>query len=91
MALGLGEGAEANASLAVAVIGGLSVSTFLTLVFVPTLYFIVETWRASRRAKGFEDPRVQGSQGSRYERSSKGKAKIKTLGFQILISFSSNP
>jgi len=49
MALGLGEGAEANASLAIAVIGGLSVSTFLTLVFVPTLYFIAESWRAKRR------------------------------------------
>jgi CzcA family heavy metal efflux pump len=61
MALGLGEGAEANASLAIAVIGGLSVSTFLTLVFVPTLYFIVENWRASGRAKGFEGPRVQGA------------------------------
>jgi multidrug efflux pump subunit AcrB len=60
MALGLGEGAEANASLAIAVIGGLSVSTFLTLIFVPTLYFIVENWRSSRRAKGFEGPRVQG-------------------------------
>jgi multidrug efflux pump subunit AcrB len=54
MALGLGEGAEANASLAVAVIGGLSVSTFLTLVFVPTLYMIAESWRISRRAKGSE-------------------------------------
>ena len=49
MALGLGEGAEANASLAISVIGGLTVSTFLTLVFVPTLYLIVETWRAERR------------------------------------------
>jgi Cu/Ag efflux pump CusA len=35
--------------LAIAVIGGLSVSTVLTLVFVPTLYFIVESWRTSRR------------------------------------------
>lgn len=50
MALGIGEGAEANSPLAVAVIGGLSVSTFLTLVFVPTLYFIVESWRAKRRS-----------------------------------------
>jgi HAE1 family hydrophobic/amphiphilic exporter-1 len=48
MALGLGEGAEANASLAIAVIGGLSVSTFLTLVFVPTLYMIAESWRTTR-------------------------------------------
>jgi HAE1 family hydrophobic/amphiphilic exporter-1 len=48
MALGLGEGAESNASLAIAVIGGLSVSTFLTLIFVPTLYFIAENWRAKQ-------------------------------------------
>jgi multidrug efflux pump subunit AcrB len=48
MALGLGEGAEAYASLAIAVIGGLLVSTLLTLVFIPTLYLIVESWRATR-------------------------------------------
>jgi HAE1 family hydrophobic/amphiphilic exporter-1 len=60
MALGLGEGAEANASLAIAVIGGLSVSTFLTLLFVPTLYFIVENWRAARRAKGLAGTRDPG-------------------------------
>src|SRR4030043_287890 len=52
MALGLGGGAEANASLSIAVIGGLSVSTFLTLVFIPTLYMIAESWRASRK-RGF--------------------------------------
>ena len=51
MALGLGEGAEANASLAIAVIGGLTVSTFLTLLFVPTLYFMAENWRAKRRTR----------------------------------------
>ncbi len=49
MALGIGEGAEANAPLAIAVIGGLSVSTFLTLIFVPTIYMLVESRRASRR------------------------------------------
>ena len=48
MALGFGEGAEANSSLAISVIGGLTVSTFLTLVFVPTLYYIVEGWRSQR-------------------------------------------
>ncbi len=49
MALGLGEGAEAYSSLAIAVIGGLSVSTILTLIFVPTLYFVVERFRLKRR------------------------------------------
>jgi CzcA family heavy metal efflux pump len=43
MAIGLGEGAESNAPMAIAVIGGLSVSTLLTLVFIPTLYTIFET------------------------------------------------
>ncbi len=61
MALGLGEGAEANSSLAIAVIGGLSVSTFLTLVFIPTLYVAVESWKASRKLRGFEGSRIQGA------------------------------
>jgi CzcA family heavy metal efflux pump len=43
MAIGLGEGSESNAPMAIAVIGGLSVSTLLTLVFIPTLYSIFET------------------------------------------------
>jgi multidrug efflux pump subunit AcrB len=37
LALGLGAGAELQKPLAIAVIGGLSVSTVVTLVFVPTL------------------------------------------------------
>ena len=42
MALGLGTGGETNAPLARAVIGGLSVSTGLTLFLVPTLYLALE-------------------------------------------------
>lgn len=38
MALGLGEGSEANMPLARAVIGGLLVSTFMTLFFIPVLH-----------------------------------------------------
>jgi multidrug efflux pump subunit AcrB len=42
MAAGLGEGGETNAPLARAVIGGLSVSTFLTLFLIPTLYLVFD-------------------------------------------------
>jgi multidrug efflux pump subunit AcrB len=42
MALGIDVGSEANAPLGRAVIGGLAVSTVLTLVLVPTLYVIRE-------------------------------------------------
>ncbi|ODS33629.1 MAG: acriflavin resistance protein [Candidatus Scalindua rubra] len=38
MALGIGEGGELYQPLAVVVIGGLSVSTLLTLVFIPIMY-----------------------------------------------------
>ncbi len=41
LALGLGSGAELQKPLAIAVIGGLSVSTIVTLVFVPTLLSLV--------------------------------------------------
>jgi len=41
LALGLGSGAELQKPLAIAVIGGLAVSTVVTLVFVPTLLSLV--------------------------------------------------
>jgi HAE1 family hydrophobic/amphiphilic exporter-1 len=48
MALGLGEGAEIRAPMAVTVIVGLATSTLLTLVVVPVLYFQFGGDRASR-------------------------------------------
>ncbi|MCX7960350.1 MAG: efflux RND transporter permease subunit [Burkholderiales bacterium] len=48
-AFGLGAGAETNAPLAVAVIGGMITSTLLTLVVVPAAYSLVENWREGRR------------------------------------------
>jgi CzcA family heavy metal efflux pump len=41
MALGLGEGGEQNAPLGRAVIGGLLVATFATLMFVPAIFSVV--------------------------------------------------
>jgi CzcA family heavy metal efflux pump len=41
LALGLGSGAEMQKPLAIAVIGGLSVSTVVTLILVPTLMLVV--------------------------------------------------
>lgn len=38
MSLGLGEGGEQNAPLGRAVIGGLMLATFTTLLFVPTVF-----------------------------------------------------
>ena len=48
LSLGLGEGGEAQAPMARAVVGGLLSSTLMTLVFVPTVYSIVERRRRVR-------------------------------------------
>jgi hydrophobic/amphiphilic exporter-1 (mainly G- bacteria), HAE1 family len=49
MSLGIGEGAELQAPLARVVIGGLTASTLITLVFVPTVYTIFEEgWKGRR-------------------------------------------
>ncbi len=50
LALGFGAGAELQKPLALAVIGGLSVSTFITLLVMPVLYSLLEQRAASRRS-----------------------------------------
>jgi HAE1 family hydrophobic/amphiphilic exporter-1 len=50
-ALGLGEGGSFRQGMAVAVIGGLLTSTFLTLVVVPVVFSIIEGWRHRRKRR----------------------------------------
>ena len=42
LALGIGEGAEVRAPMAITVIGGLSMSTLLTLVVIPVVYDLLD-------------------------------------------------
>jgi len=51
LAIGLGEGGEAQAPLARAVIGGLISSTLITLVFVPVVYSLFERGAKLERAR----------------------------------------
>ena len=57
MALGIGEGAEQNAPLGRAVIGGLVFATVSTLLFVPVVFGSVHVMLGKRRKS---DPRVRG-------------------------------
>ena len=52
MALGLGEGAEQNAPLGRAVIGGLLFATVSTLFFVPLVFAGIHSWLARRKKNG---------------------------------------
>ena len=49
LALGLGEGSELQAPMAITVMGGLTVCTFLTLFVIPVLYVIVAEWLEKRK------------------------------------------
>ena len=51
LAVGKGAGAELQKPLAIAVIGGLSVSTLLTLVFVPVAYLLLHQLSQTRRTR----------------------------------------
>lgn len=42
LALGIGEGAEIRSPMAITVIGGLTISTLLTLVVIPVLYSLID-------------------------------------------------
>ena len=51
MALGKGEGSEMWRSLGMVVAWGLSISTLVTLVIIPTVYASMASWQERRRAK----------------------------------------
>ena len=48
MAISTGAGSEVQRPLATVVIGGIVTSTLLTLIVLPTLYGMMETWVARR-------------------------------------------
>jgi CzcA family heavy metal efflux pump len=60
MALGLGDGGEQNAPLGRAVIGGLLVATFATLLFVPVIFSIIHGRRARHTSPERDTPPATG-------------------------------
>jgi multidrug efflux pump subunit AcrB len=54
MAIGLGEGGEQNAPLGRAVIGGLTIGTLATLIFVPVVFSMIYRRLAARRLRAAE-------------------------------------
>ncbi|MDX9870855.1 MAG: efflux RND transporter permease subunit [Clostridia bacterium] len=67
LVLGLGEGAEMSAPMATAIFGGLTFSTLITLVMVPSMYILLEDLKAFFlrlfRIKPRQDGAISGSWG----------------------------
>ena len=61
MAIGLGEGAELRAPLAITVIGGLTVATLLTLFIIPVMYSLLDrkVFAAEAASKKDVEPATQ--------------------------------
>ncbi len=59
MSLGIGEGAEVQSPMARVVIGGMVTSTLITLLFIPTIYTIIEE-RGSREKVKADKPIAEG-------------------------------
>ncbi|CAB3788610.1 efflux RND transporter permease subunit [Paraburkholderia fynbosensis] len=73
MALGLGEGAEQNAPLGRAVIGGLLFATVSTLFFVPVVFASIHTRLARRHRNDDADQAGHGGNGDEGDRSDQSK------------------
>jgi hydrophobic/amphiphilic exporter-1 (mainly G- bacteria), HAE1 family len=58
MAIGIGEGAEIRRPMAITVIGGNLVATFLTLVVIPVLYTVLDRKEFSRKKHDVPQPTV---------------------------------
>ena len=70
LALGLGEGSELMQPLAIAVVGGLTVSTLLTLIVVPSAYLIVHGVAARLKRLVVGEPSVAAAAGAGLAKTS---------------------
>ena len=61
IALGLGEGGEALQPLGAVVVGGLTTSTFLTLIIIPCVYSLVDRLSRKRETNLLDTDRIDGS------------------------------
>lgn len=81
VALGLGSGGEFRSSMAIAIMGGMLTSTFLTLLFVPVAYAVVVgnldrlgQWFAARRARKEASHRAAAQMTAAQSAAAKGAA-----------------
>ena len=58
LTLGFGEGMEIQQPMAIVIVFGLSFATVITLIFIPVVYFLFDSWREKRKAKKLEEASI---------------------------------
>ena len=58
LTLGFGEGMEIQQPMAIVIVFGLSFATVITLIFIPVVYFLFDSWREKRKAKKIEEASI---------------------------------
>jgi hydrophobic/amphiphilic exporter-1 (mainly G- bacteria), HAE1 family len=88
-ALGIGEGGEFRSPMAIAVIGGLIAATFLSLVFVPSYYIVMDdlarlfSWIFGRFIGASDEPKLAGSVEELAVQQSKTETALEQLADKI--------
>ncbi len=88
-AMGIGEGGEFRAPMAIAVIGGLIAATFLSLVFVPSFYIVMDDlanlfrWMFGRFIGASDEPALAGSVEELALQQSKTETALEQLADKI--------
>jgi len=79
IAIGLGEGAETRAPMAIAVIGGLITSTFLTLIIIPVVYSLFDSFGGFFRKMMGGNPAASHNGDEMHEKTMTQSVKKETL------------
>jgi HAE1 family hydrophobic/amphiphilic exporter-1 len=78
LALAMGEGSESMKPLAIVDIFGLTLSTIITLVFIPVLYSWVDSFR-NRTRKKRKNKKLEEKKNKNIEKNNKKDEKVETL------------
>jgi hydrophobe/amphiphile efflux-1 (HAE1) family protein len=88
-AMGIGEGGEFRSPMAIAVIGGLIAATFLSLVFVPSFFIVMDDlarlfrWVFGRFIGATDEPKLAGSVEELAVQQSKTETALEQLADKI--------
>jgi len=81
LAIGTGQGSEIWKSLGISIVGGMTFSTIVTLIFVPALYSIFGSYGVVRKRKQHREKLLVESETNEQDKPSNEKLKAQPTSF----------